>query len=177
MQPVNWSKLRRSLDRVTCIRREHPQCSFHYTEAQAFAWLSENIAYTKKTIAILLEWQAAALTGGIQCEKHWINDCYVCSKREHIDRLLKQARKRLASLKFQLVSLPTVASALGRVTRADAQFALQIEAESVGVAKIEPPIAKLFGRERTGQETERQRRSDLDDNIRLVEAWLRGRAS
>jgi hypothetical protein len=175
---INWTALKRSLDRVTCIRREHPQCSFHYTEAQAFSYLSREIAFGKETVSNLTEWITLVKRSTAPCELHYIHGCYECSKLRHLNDLLSKSRKRLASLKFQLMSLPTVAAAMGRTANnAVAEVPLGLQANPVESVKLEAPIAKLYGRERTGNETSRQRRSDIDDNIRLVEAWLKARAA
>lgn len=165
---IDWTALKRSLNRVTCVRSEHPSCEYHVTESQAFSYLSKRIRETKETIEILNGFLSLAKPAKGQCDKHWISYCYECSPRSNIDRLLRVARKELASLKFRLISLPTVAEALGRQPMVAVVIAIP-------PPSLVAPTEHLYGGLRTGNPTQRLRASDLDDNIRLIEAWLRGR--
>jgi hypothetical protein len=172
---VDWTKIKRSLDRSTCIRKDHPACEYHYTEAQAFASLSRQIRETKEFLDELIALRAKAPVSTNQCELHWIQYCSECSLQGKLDRSIKVARTVLGKLRFRLVSLPTVATALGRTREQNpvsfgngAEFAVRAE-------KMNVPIERIFGRDRTGFETQRLRASDLNDNIRLIESWLRDR--
>ena len=169
-EQIDWFKLRKSLDRVTCIRTEHPSCSYCVTEASAFAYLSKQIHFTKETLSILLEYREVLGSNKSPCDLHNISACYCCSGTEQCDKQIKRAKKQLASLKFRLMSLPSVAKALGR---------------SAGIVPVVPseqqqiessrPVERLFGGVRTGNPSTRKRVSDINDNIRLIQAWLAAR--
>lgn len=163
-QQVDWSVLRKSLPDA---------------ERRKFNWLCSEIRHCKQTIEILQGFRLAVAISKVQCEKHWIAACYECSTISRIDALLRKARKELAILKFRLISLPTVAQALGR-TQAGAEAVSFGDREAVE-SRLENerhPIERMYGKMKTGtQETDsRLRRSDVDDNIRLIESWLKGRS-
>lgn len=170
---VDWNEIKRSLDGVKCIKREHPLCEFHYTEKQAFKKLSKDIHYCKVTIGILGDYRKATRPATVACEKHWIVACYECSPIMMIDRLLKKAKKELASLKFRLINLPTVAKMLGRTPVASVTLTERpAETPQFGTLMQGAPTERLFLPPRT---SDRPTYDDMNDNIHLIEAWLSGR--
>ena len=169
---VDWNAIKSALDTKTCLRHEHPQCNYHYTEAQAFKRLSREISESKKSIEILREYRRSVSEAKLEarpCELHWIKDCAICSPLARIDRSIRIAQRQLGKLRFQLISLPTVAEALGRKaeSKSDAIVVPHMETKS--------PVERIYGGIRAGNATPRLRHSDIQDNIRLIESWLKGR--
>lgn len=170
-QLVNWDEIKKSLNRVTCIRKEHPVCEYHYTESQAFASLSRRIRETKQSIEILLEYKRLTKPVSGQCDLHWIENCAICSVIGRIEASITKARKKLGRLRFQMISLPNVAKALGR----DVVTSSRLERSAVVEFERKLPIERIYGGVRAGNEPTRLRKSDLDDRIRLLDAWIRGK--
>lgn len=138
-------------------------------DVSRFNYLARELREVKQTIEILTEFEQAVNRDTEMCDKHYIAPCYTCSSLSRIQFLLRKARKLKATLSFSMSKL--IRAYTDAPAEASGERFLRETAKAEKERRPETPLDRLFGFVRSDS-TQRMRQSDVNDNIRLLDAWL-----
>lgn len=170
-QDVDWSKVPRQLDGKTCIRREHPDCEYHFTALQRYFYLRKKIGEAWDSLQFVVAARLLSKAKSERCDKHWTQDCYLCSTSSDLDRDITKYRKIIRNSWFSLTELLIEAGIIDRV------IALPKLSSPVDDA-WKQPLSRLFDQSEMRSVQDTPKRSltgwkDGRDNDRLLIAVLK----
>lgn len=171
---LDFSRVPRQLDSKTCIRREHPDCEYHFTALQRYFYLRKKIAeaWDELELAVAKRRLATLNSKAGQCEKHWQSDCYLCCKTAQLDKEISKWRKEIRNKWFALTELLIEQGVIKRLEPLPKVQSTVDDAWKAPISRLFDqnemrPIADTLSRSRVGF-------ADSRDNIRLLRAVARG---
>lgn len=153
MPDINWKIFRSSLDA---------------NELKKFNFLCSRIKHWKQIIEVTESFRPLFKGSQVECEKHWMSDCYECNPIKSLDLILKKARKGLNGCRFLLRKL-LVEHGLIEVP----MIQPRIENHLLWTLDQRHPIERVFALSKNS--LQRYTGKDALDNMRLIEAWMKER--